>query len=497
MSARTGQTPPTAPEVVPEVSGREDDAVSGGRVFEWMPYVLVAGLLLAIVRWTSAPIYNADTFFHLRYGDEFLHSWSLWHPGHVSTFGQRDWVPTQWASQMAMAAMESAFGLPGVAWLSGVLVIITVVAVFVVARQYADPLPSVVVAVMVVLATSGNLTSRPQVVSYLFILMVTHAWLQSAKDLRPRWWLVPLTWVWACLHGMWPVGAMIGLVAVLGIVLDRGGELRERRRWLQLLAVPLLSLVVAALTPVGPKLYSAVLLVGGRSKFHLEWAATDFHERQPAIVAVLIALTLVLWLRAPVGRRPSWTAILLLLMAAGWSAYAMRTVPVAVMMTVPLVAGALQSLVHRRRPGVRRERLVVGLLATLALLALTVAVPFTADREASVPSWLNPTLDSLPDGTTVLTSDVDGGYLQWRHPELNPVIDGYSDAYTTAHLQEQLDLQNLEPGWDRILRKDDVRYALLRPETRLAYALSHGEKWRTLHVSPDLVMLEAPQGQAQ
>ena len=69
-----------------------------------------------------------------------------------------------------MAMMESAFGLAGVVWLTGAVVLATVVAVFLVARQYADPLPAVVVALMVVLATSDNLTGRPQVASYLLVL---------------------------------------------------------------------------------------------------------------------------------------------------------------------------------------------------------------------------------------------------------------------------------------------------------------------------------------
>ena len=96
------------------------------RLLAWMPYVLLAGLLLGLVRWVSPPISNADTFFHLRYGHEFLTDWSLRNPGHVSTFGQRDWVPTQWASQMLMSLSESAFGLPGVVWLTGLVVLATV-----------------------------------------------------------------------------------------------------------------------------------------------------------------------------------------------------------------------------------------------------------------------------------------------------------------------------------------------------------------------------------
>ncbi len=463
------------------------------RSIRWMPYVLLAGLLGGLVRWVSPAVSNPDTFFHLRFGHEFLSGdWSLWNPGHVTDFGQRDWVPTQWASQMLMAAFESVFGLPGVVWLSGTAVLVTVTAVFVIARRYADPLPSVLVTILAVLAISVNLTGRPQVASYLLILVITHAWLRTAQDLRPRWWLIAATWAWASLHGMWPIGAVIGLVVVLGIALDNRDRLGELRPvLLRLLAVPLLSLVAAGLTPVGPRLYGAVLLVGGRAKFHDEWSPTDFHEREPAVVAVVIVLILVIWLR---GRRPDWVHLLLLLLAAGWSAYAFRTVPVAVMITVPLFAAALQSLLGTSRPGPRRERTVVGSLLLTAVVLLAVVVPVTADRAARVPSWVDPALDRLPAGTAILDSGSFGGYLMWRHPELAPTSDGYTDAYTTKYLQDQLDIVELRRGWDVLLRTYGARYALLPTRAKLAYALVRFEDWKVLHASEGLTLLEAPEG---
>lgn len=476
------------------MTGRPSEAAVT-RLLTWMPYVLLAGVLLGLVRWVSAPISNADTFFHLRYGHEFLNGWSLQHPGHVSTLGRRDWVPTQWASQMTMALAESAFGLAGVAWLAGVVVLGTTVAVFLVARQYADPLPAVVVTLLVVLATSSDLVPRPQVVSYLLILVVTHVWLRTGADLSPRWWLVPLTWVWACVHGMWPIGVLIGFVAVAGIALDNRSRLRELRPvLLRLLAVPVLSLVVAALTPVGPRLFGAVLLVGGRGQFHDEWAATDFRAHDAAAAAILVTVTLLVWLRGRSADGPGWLQVLMLLLAAGWTAYAVRTVPVGAVMVVPLAAAALQGLAGSSRAVPRHDRGLVAGIGALAVAVLTAVVPFTADRPATVPSWVNPALDRLPDGTTLQTSDLMGGYLLWRHPELNPVIDGYSDAYTTRHLEEQRDQLLLRPGWDRTLRTNKVEYALLPTHSKLAYALTTFADWRVLDSSRDVVMIQAPDG---
>lgn len=468
---------------------------SGRQLPAWAPYALLTALLLVMVRTSSAPVSNPDTFFHLRYGHEFLSGWSLTHPGHVSSFGHRDWVPTQWASQILMALAENAFGLAGVAWLTGVAVLATVATIFVVARAYADPLPAAVVTMLTVLPMVGNLSGRPQVVSFLFILICTHVWLRTARDLRPRWWLVPMTWVWATLHGMWPIGALIGLVALLGIVADNRSRLAERRGvLLRLAAVPVLSLAAAALTPVGPRLYSAVLLVGGRAKFHDEWGPTNFHSPPAAAVAALIVGTLLIWLFNSDLGRPDLTSVLLLLLAGAFSAYTVRTVTVAAVMTVPLLAAAVQSLVAQQGSGPRREPALVAAIGIGAVLVLTVSVPFTAEQAAPVPRWVNPALDRLIDGTPVQTSDAIGGYLMWRHPELDTVIDGYSDAYTTRHLQDQLDLMKLERGWDTKLRGSGIVYALLPTQDRLAYALVKLEHWRTLHTSRDVVMLQAPPG---
>ena len=66
------------------------------------------------------PLTNTDTYFHLRFGHEFLDGgWSLCDPGSVSSFGTNDWVPTQWLPQVVMAQIEDWFGLAGVAWFQG------------------------------------------------------------------------------------------------------------------------------------------------------------------------------------------------------------------------------------------------------------------------------------------------------------------------------------------------------------------------------------------
>ena len=309
-----------------------------------IPTLVVLGVFALLTNHAKDPLSNTDTYFHLRFGHEFLTgSWSLTDPGSVTTFGTNDWVPTQWLPQVVMAQLEDWFGLAGVAWLSGLMYVSLALTIWVVARRHASPLVAAPVTVVAILAAADGMSMRPQVLSYLLIVVTTEAWLTTREDHKVRWWLVPVAWVWAMVHGMWPVGIIIGLVALVGIALDRAVPPRV---WLRLAAIPLLSIVVTGLTPVGPALYSAVLEVNSRGQYFSEWQPPDFKDADSIALLILVGALLVSLLRR--GAVVSWTHLLLLLLAGGWGLYTDRTMSVAAMMLVPLAAMALQGV--RERP---------------------------------------------------------------------------------------------------------------------------------------------------
>ena len=157
------------------------------------------------MRRAAQPLDNLDTYFHLRFGHEFLTgAWSLRHPGSVSTFATADWVPTQWLPQVVMAQVEEWFGLPGVAWLSGLLFLSLALAVYVACRRQAEPLVAAIVVSLTLVACTPGMSMRPQQISYLLVVVTTAAWLRARETGRAPWLLVPLTWVWTMCHGMWP-----------------------------------------------------------------------------------------------------------------------------------------------------------------------------------------------------------------------------------------------------------------------------------------------------
>ena len=468
--------------------------VTSVRVRSWLAY---AGLLVVFAVLTAeaaAPLHNTDTYFHLRFGHEFLvGTWSVRDPGTVTTFATADWVPTQWLSEVVMAQLERWFGLAGVAWLSGLLFLTLAVTLYWCCRRVAEPIVCAVVLALVLIACTPGISMRPQVVSYVLVSLTAALWLGARTSGRTPWLLVPLTWVWTMCHGMWPLGILVGLVAVLGLSLDRAHP--PRVLW-RMLAVPLLSAAAALLTPAGPGLALAVVRVTSRSRYFHEWRPTDFHEPYALVLLALLALAVVPRLRG--GEPASWFEVGLIGLAVLLAVYTTRTVPVSACVAAPLAAGGVQMWLRPRLgtpPTVRlRERLAVLSAYAAALAVLAVLVPHTADRPADAHSWLDAELGKLPEGTVVLDEIGFGGYLMWRFPQLDVVQNGYGDSYTDDELERNADVEEVRGGWLEDVKSLHAAYAVLPPGSPLAYSLREVEHWEVVEQGKDLQLLAPPAG---
>lgn len=450
-----------------------------------LPVALVLAVIAVMVRAAALPLGNSDTYFHLRFGSEFLEGrWSLSDPGSVTAWGTADWVPTQWLPQVAMAWLDEQVGLAGVAWFAGLQFVVLVVVLFLVASRNAVPLVAAAVTVVALVACLSGLSARPQVMSYALAAMTTAAWLSAARTGRVPWLLLPLTWFWACYHGMWPVGIVIGLVACLGQAIDRT---THRRTLGVMVLIPLGSLVAAGLTPVGPALYGAVLTVNSRSSYFAEWGPADFTGYNGIALVLLMGTALLLITRS----RPSWTMLLLTGLAGGWALYSLRTVPVAAAMLVPLVALASQGAVLQRDRLPRSDRVLVLLGAATGLLALAAVVPSTADRPDIDLSSIVSELSDLPDGAPVLTDTDTGGHLMWADPRLDVLMSGYGDIYSDSELEAVSVVNDARAGWDDVVREMGARTAVTVAKSPLGYALQL-VGWQERAREGDIIVLEAP-----
>jgi hypothetical protein len=463
------------------------------RVLRWLPLAFVCGALAWMVDIAAAPIHDPDVWWHLRLGNDLIEQHSLDAPRHWSGFATVAWVPTEPLPEVASAYVERWLGLPGLAVLFGASLILVVLTVYLTNRREAALLPATIATVLAVPAATLSLTPRPQLVSFVLLPIVLSAWLQTERDFRARWWLVPLVWFWSLCHGFWILGVAVGFMFVLGIALSRRADL-----WvlLRLGGVAAASVAVVALNPVGLGVLEAPFVVKGIAPYVSEWQRTDLLTAAPLAATLLIVTTAVIW--AVTREGVTWSRVLLLMMAVTSLWYAERLVVVAALVAAPLLAHALHGVVARSGgtsppaglPG-RTELWVLVAAAAACSVALAIRAPSTSERPGNVPLGLDAALDRLPAGTPVWNSYVLGGWLTWRHPGLEQYIDGLATPYSQRHVQEYVHAVRLDPGWSSVVRASGAPVALLEQGEPLAEALQR-RGWTVVGSDLGYVLLRRP-----
>ena len=450
----------------------------------WPPLVgvLVAGLLAALA---SRPFRAFDTYFHLRFGEEFQKGWSMAHPGQLSSASTNDWAPTQWLAQITMAWLDDLGGTTALVALFAALVSAFAIAVHLMARRHVSPGPAAILTVIVILGCLPSLSLRPQVLSYLLMAVVVMAWHRAKATGRVPWWLIPLAWVWATSHGMWVLGVGASAVLAVATCVERRPP---RATALHLLAVPVLMLVASCATPVGPRLAASVLLVNSRAEHFHEWRAPELVSLGALPVAGLLAAAVVLMVRR---NRVAPYDIALLGLGAVFAIYSNRTLPLALVVLAAVVAGEIAHLRAKDTvPRVRRPE-ISGLAALgVVVVVLALVQPVREDPADDLAPFAD-RLAGLPAGAVVLTDRPTGALLLWSEPGLDIPLHGYGDVYTDAELDRYEGLEDLDPGWTDTLARLAPRAALLDEDSRLVPALE-GLGWTSALTADGLSWLRPP-----
>ncbi len=476
------------PSTPPARTGTDVEAAGTPGARSW-PAMTVAMIVVSIsVALGVRPVSDPSPWLHLKVGAFLLNGGRFGLPDPWAPFATRMYVPTEWLPEVVGQGIYHAFGLPGIAWLrcAGILGLLS--ALVWSARRSADTATSVLVAMVAIIGAYGGLTERPQLVGFIFLAVAVGAWWRTALDLRPRWWLVPMTWLWACCHGLWIVGLAVGLVCITGLLLDRRLTRAETPR---LLAIPILSLAAAGLTPLGPRLLLSPLTVGrNTSEFVGEWQPTSVHNPFAVVTLAMFGLVILSWVRR--RRQPPWWQIGLLLTGVAATLAATRTIAVGAVIAAPLLAQEIQ--LYRGRPVVAATRRSHSTWAALILIALIIAAPLSAARAQNplaVPQRLTPQLSAIPSGTVVLAEGDISGWLFWADPGVKPVLDPRVEISPSAHIRAFVSAMAAGPGWRQFVDRTGARYALVLTGSPIATALAERAGWSQIGKDAGYVLLRA------
>ena len=209
-------TDPVTTRSAVDASERKATSVIPG----WLPAVLMVLFLAAVARQGVRAISDPDTFWHLRLGARHPRAPVPCRrsPSPGARCPSQPWVPTQWLTEVVLAVAEDLGGLPAVAWLFTVALLVLVLLIHRMARHVADAVPAAFATGLTDPRHVGEpvATTAP---GHLPLSLPHPARLATAPSTTSgrAGGSIPFTWLWAMSHGMWFVGPLVGLAVVRGL----------------------------------------------------------------------------------------------------------------------------------------------------------------------------------------------------------------------------------------------------------------------------------------
>src|SRR5580704_7221599 len=254
--------------------------------FPAMLGALLVGATFAVVRSFSV---DPDLWWHIRTGELILstHRWATTDPYSYTSAGA-PWMSCEWLGDVVFAVVYRLGGLRGLEVLLIALASAVMLALygFATLRSGSCKAAFLVSAVFLALA-NASFNLRPQMLGYLFlILMLIALELFRQGKQRPLWLLPVLFLFWVNTHSSWIIGlGTVALYCLAGLVSFQIGSL-ETRRWtnaerMRLEIVFLLSLVAIPITPYGALLAAYPFTVASSLPISvaniLEWQVMPFN----------------------------------------------------------------------------------------------------------------------------------------------------------------------------------------------------------------------------
>jgi hypothetical protein len=479
---------------MPPAHGAPPGPAGGAR---WIGRLVLLLGLAAFVLPALSPGPDADVWWHLRAGNDFLagrpgtfvESWSF-------TAAGTPWVNHEWLAEVFFALAARA-GDGGVVALAALLMLGTGLLVARAAAREKLPLPVIAVALALAPLVMGDrVVPRPQLFSYVLLALTLERFGAARRGEASWWWLPAIQLLWTNLHG--PV---IGL-ATMTLLLVGGGAAWRRR-------LPVLGAVAVASIahPAGIRAltdYLAHLGADGLYKTMVQEWQPLLHATQDrlagrwptiALAAVTLLGTVIAQFR---DRRPGrWGIALLLagLCAAPFAAARHRDLlAVAALPAFALLTGPWPSPAPRTRLVLR----IGGAIVTLLLLAVPLAGPFglpatwpprpRLDRSAA-PAEATAFLAAhapASGGRIFGTYDFGGWLVHALPPAWRVFVDGRYFVYGEPLVREYLETRDGAPGARERLaaRGADwlvVRYPAADGYGALAAEASRWPEWALVH----------------
>ena len=513
---------PGASSLAEKQQARSRRSVAGRLLFPSLTdlffiFTLSLAFLASPAGWESL-LRDGDTGMHIRAGDYILATHHV--PTHdlfsFSRAGQ-PWADFEWLAQAAFALLHAGWGLKGVVLFSGVLI----AAVFTLLMRQAlwrgaNSVVALVLVFMAIDTMSVHLLARPHIFTWLFLLV---AMLLIAADRHRRsaavWLLLPLTTLWANMHGGFAILFPILGLLVVGSAVEacryadaRASRWSDARRYAGLgLGAALASLV----NPYGIGLHLHILDVMSAKWFinSVDEYKSPVFRSEPMLVFMAL-LFLGLAAVVPLIQKRKLTEALWILFLAYCALTSTRHVPIFALAVVPIVAEEISTWWEVWTRGTSPSsvpRVLSGLSAQIGtyFAPVTLCAPIFV-LVVALGGWVRWPKDiyayGCPAGmiarharqiepARIFTSDQWGDYLIYHYyPRLRVFIDGRSDFYGERITTDYLKLSEGQHAWKQLLEQYRFDMVLCPVDWALASLLRYQQDWRVVEDDGKAVLFQ-------
>jgi hypothetical protein len=492
-------------------------------------------LFLAVLIWLFASgsggwyglLASGDTGFHIRTGEWVLENGRAPAIDLFSFSKQGEaWFAWEWLSDVLFALLYRVAGFKGLLLLSAVVLsgYGTILFRYMIWRR-ATPFAALVVTLMGFGASMIHFLARPHIFTLLGLTIAL--WMLDAdrrKESRLIWLLVPVTALWANLHG-----GFLSLVACLALLtvgslaeaiaanrLDhRALDLHASKRYGLL---TLLCSAASLLTPYGWHLHRHVLTF-----MQSDWVRNSYQEFQsPSFrsesalqfeALLFLGLIVVLWL---IQKREITAALWIIFWGHNALASA-RHIPIFMLVAGPWVALGLTALWESclkdaaknsvrsiladvskdLARGCSRSSLWIPLTIVVFIFLPASMIRWPEDFPAiKFPVEMGAKHEARLISRRVLTMDQWANYLIYRYyPRHRVFIDGRGDFYGEEIGRHYLDLMNARPGYPAMLDRYKFEAVLAPKSWALVALLRQDSQWKLVDEDGLAVLFEkVPRG---
>jgi hypothetical protein len=479
----------------PRTSTSRGRALLGGVTLTQVWALLVPAAFLVFL--LGSQVGFIDLGYHLRAG-EWMWTHGRWLDHDVFTFTVpgKDWLNQNWLAQVGLywiarlGAAEWLVAVNALLFTSGFALLLRVSY-----TRSKEIRTAAFACVVAVLPSVYNTAVRPQSVSWLFMAFVLYVLETSHERPKRVLLIIPLTALWANIHGAFPVALMFLFIETGCALWDRSRGQSEERRFPYLALAATLSPLAALANPWGWRVYEYVAGIGNNPTIRNtieEWQPSTVTTTAGALFFISVAVIVAAVALSKV--RLSTRDLLRLALGAGLGLLAIRNGLWWTMAAAPPLASLLTPVAAKLKAtaaGERPTRLNLAILATLGVVvvltspwlrAVSPLVPESRESlvRASTPVRAAGFLRSHDFEGNMFNSQSFGSYLELAAPQHPTFIDSRIELFTDELWSEYRDVLTAAPGWGDILSKRDIGYLVVtrHPKPVLVGALKESEDWK-------------------